>query len=109
MGVCDFCHDSNPVWNFPARTFADAVTRMNPTLPAYVSVGAWGACELCAALIRAGDWDALADRGMQCPGAQVIARDFGRAIALDTIRKIQQEFRTHRIEGDAVRAGKGGE
>lgn len=54
---CDFCLDEDVVRVLRARDFAVARE--------HGSVGNWGACEPCADLIDAGDWDALATRASE--------------------------------------------
>lgn len=53
--LCDFCSSQAVRWCYPANTFA---------LEAYqwASVGNWGACEPCAALIEADDLPGLTER-----------------------------------------------
>jgi hypothetical protein len=56
IGVCDFCRSPSVAWCYPANSFS---------LDAYQwqSVGNWGACEPCAALIEAVD---LVGLGRRC-------------------------------------------
>jgi len=58
QGHCDFCNDTDPVWEYPCEDF-----RMDtPTGEPYVSGGAWGACERCASLVDRNERVALVNR-----------------------------------------------
>lgn len=54
--VCDFCSSVDVTWAYPAGDF-----QPDPDLP-QASAGGWAACEPCAELIEAGDWEGLTDR-----------------------------------------------
>lgn len=55
-GRCDFCNADHPAWRLPARDFT------LPAVPNHGSMGDWAACDKCAALIRADNWEALVDQ-----------------------------------------------
>ncbi len=70
LGVCDFCSAPNPRWGYKARDF-ETVSYL--TLPpagagltenSYGSAGAWAACDECADLVDADDFDGILDRAM---------------------------------------------
>jgi hypothetical protein len=58
--ICDFCSDPNVAWRYPARTF------IAYAIAGFVgqSVGDWAACNICHALIEAGDRRALLERSL---------------------------------------------
>jgi hypothetical protein len=64
LPVCDFCSRPDPVWDFPCADHEQ------PRLPGFerlgqISVGAWGACERCAFLIKTERWERLARRAFE--------------------------------------------
>jgi hypothetical protein len=102
MAVCDFCSRPDPVWEFPCADFVE------PPLPGIeignLSVGAWGACQRCSMLIRAGKWERLAKRAVEAivaehPAVAPMAAEVGRYL-----RDLHRQFMLHR-QGPPVRAG----
>lgn len=65
-GVCDFCSAPNPRWGYKADNFASPAGFDVPsgTEFAYGSAGGWAACDTCADLIDADDFDALLRRAL---------------------------------------------
>jgi hypothetical protein len=64
--VCDFCGTPGPDHTLPVQPFADRV-RVGPRARDLGIVydsgpGDWDTCTVCAALIRADDWDTLSHR-----------------------------------------------
>jgi hypothetical protein len=57
--VCDFCHASDPTWDYPAHDFFYPSV---PGLPRERSTGSWLACDVCHVLIEAARWRDLARR-----------------------------------------------
>ncbi len=82
---CDFCSSPNPRWEYSAHSYT--------TIPSMaVSQGSWYACDLCAALIEAGDRVQLAVR---CVDALIqakpeLAKDRNWCIATATM--VQKDF-----------------
>jgi len=58
--ICDFCSAPHVAWRYPAKTFVAYVVE------GFVgqSVGDWAACNICHALIEAGDNSALSERSL---------------------------------------------
>ena len=58
--MCDFCSMPYVAWRYPTKTFVAYVVE------GYVgeSVGDWAACNICHALIDAGDHTALLERSL---------------------------------------------
>ncbi len=103
LGVCDFCSRPHPVWEFPCADFKQ------PAVPGVelgqLSLGAWGACEPCAALIRSGRWEQLADRAMK----ELIGKPDSAAEAALLrmfLRELHRRFAQHR-KGPPARVGGG--
>lgn len=65
--ICDFCSSPVVAWRYPAETFSiDIVT----------SYEDWAACDLCHALIEAGDSDGLLNRSVAMfPGLADVPAD----------------------------------
>ena len=62
---CDFCSGGGTTWLVPARNFDVSpalVANGIEVAPALRSRGDWGACGLCAELIRANQWTRLLQR-----------------------------------------------
>lgn len=57
VGVCDFCSGIDPPWAYRVADF-DAL-RSEDGKTVYSSVADWAACDRCADLIDAEDWDGL--------------------------------------------------
>lgn len=49
--MCDFCLSENALWALPVEDYQSSATGQN--------VGDWAACNECAELIRANDWNTL--------------------------------------------------
>jgi hypothetical protein len=91
VGVCDFCSQPGARWEYPAESFGT---------PAYGSIGSWGACETCHALIAAGNWKAVARRAVDGivrnkPFGRLMTRKVRRAMAAD-LAGLHGLFRQHR-------------
>ena len=85
--VCDFCTGPDPTWEYPCQDFQSS--------PFATSLGSWAACEACALLIEAGDWDELRDRALAgAPKIPSIAPDDPRSLTI--MAEIHQEFRANR-------------
>jgi hypothetical protein len=65
--ICDFCGTPGPSWTLPV---ADIAHTHRPGAPRFYSGGDWNACDLCAAHIRAGDWDGMAARAVRLANAR---------------------------------------
>jgi hypothetical protein len=112
IGVCDFCSRPRPEWAFPCADFERAV----PGLPAGVlgeqSIGAWGACERCALLIRTGRYERLAARAIEhvvrehhelAAHRDVLARELGELFREFAAHRTGEPVRTqHAGSGDAT-------
>jgi hypothetical protein len=109
---CDFCNTPlrERAWDCPARDFDYEGPRasLDPSVHEIVdgSIGSWLACDTCAALIRAGQRDALAERALttmlarlQIPRAAVM----GTVVERD-LRALHDGFWAHR-EGEPVAIG----
>ena len=60
--ICDFCSGSPVVKGYPALSFS-----METQIPG-IGIGSesgWAACQICADLVDADDWDGLATRSME--------------------------------------------
>lgn len=66
---CDFCLEPLPKWEVPCEDFVFGLPGVNEG-----SMGSWGACDACAALIRLGDRVGLLDRAM-IPGTGMSEHD----------------------------------
>jgi len=51
--LCDFCTAPTARWELPAESYSIE------ELPGYNSAGGWGACDDCAAALRARDWNKI--------------------------------------------------
>ena len=94
---CDFCSVPGPVWRYPARSF---VAYRAPNV-AGESVGDWAACDLCHALIEAGDRSGLAQRSLNeliLKHPEAIA---AAAVLYEDLAVLHQQFFAHR-SGTAV-------
>lgn len=59
--VCDFCSFEGVIWEYPAKDVR--VVKSQGQL-VFESIGSWGACEDCADLIEAGDYEGLHARSV---------------------------------------------
>lgn len=59
--VCDFCSFEGVIWEYPAKDVKVATARGQLV---FESIGSWGACEDCAELIEAGDYEGLHARSV---------------------------------------------
>lgn len=57
--VCDFCHGTPVLYEYPCRDFISPLTDSH-------SIGAWLACATCANYIKRGDHEGLAERAVNC-------------------------------------------
>lgn len=55
--LCDFCTTNQSPWVLPVKSFA--------VYPGGESLGDWAACQECAELINADDWDGLTRRAIE--------------------------------------------
>ena len=55
--MCDFCLAENARWALPVEDYTAAPTGQN--------VGDWAACDVCASLLQADDWDTLTNRAVE--------------------------------------------
>ena len=112
-GHCDFCNDTDPLWEYPCEDFQIPT----PTGEPYVSEGAWAACERCASLIDRSDRLALVNRYVNTKPRQF------RDLLRPWTTRLHNQFYRHRngdkrhaksyigrvIDEADRRAGKGGE
>lgn len=54
--MCDFCLAENARWALPVEDYTAAPTGEN--------VGDWAACDVCASLLQADDWDGITSRAV---------------------------------------------
>ena len=86
--VCDFCMDTRVEWSYPAESFE---------VPGGLggSLGWWGSCDLCSALIEEDDRSSLARRSVR---SWELRHGDGvpLAVVLHSITGIQDGFFRHR-------------
>lgn len=88
--VCDFCSAPNPPWGYLSADFAMG------GIEAWRAGEGWSACDACADLIDAGDWDGLTERTLH---------SFGRKFGGDTdairpmIAALHSQFRDAKMSG----------
>lgn len=85
---CDFCSDPKPSWVFPARSFT--------TAGGNTSLGDWMACDICAGLIRAGEWPMLAQWSLRAPLLAQFAQVLGEAAAVEHAAALHRAFNANR-------------
>jgi hypothetical protein len=61
--MCDFCGTSPTARLYACRNFV--IPRTKHAVFQHESIGAWAACDRCAALIDAGHWSQLTDRALR--------------------------------------------
>lgn len=105
--VCDFCSIvlSDSAWDFPARDIDYGEQRIGPGAPEPIeaSIGAWIACDQCAAFIRSGQRGKLARRSAERfirEHPEWSALHGGYAATLTSLRELHDLFW-------AARAGEG--
>jgi hypothetical protein len=62
---CDFCSAPDPTWAYPANTFIAFEEHLGQgESVGAISHGGWAACDVCHALIEAGDQQGIAKRSL---------------------------------------------
>ena len=100
--ICDFCSKERVRWDYPADDFEIEIEGYGPT--GHASREGWAACDVCHALIEAGDRDGLARRAATSFEAQfgVFPGDT-RARVHREMRKLHDQFFAHRTgPGEAM-------
>lgn len=93
MLLCDFCSAPNPPRKYPC----------GPVLMMVVggveqwSRDAWAACEICAALIDANEWESLLERTMSTDKFSAYLDDVDREIYKAMVRGLQHKFRVGKM------------
>jgi hypothetical protein len=96
--ICDFCSSPSVVWRYPCEDFSLTLVfehKSGNRLPfAWDSADGWAACEICASLIEAEDWDGLATRSYDTsPALKLMQKILVRDQVLDAIKRMHVEFR----------------
>lgn len=86
--VCDFCFDARTRWEYPCWTFT-----LDTTPLPFGSQGNWLACEACARMIDADDYNGLSSRSRESWLLRYGSLD---KTAADSIERIQRGFYDHR-------------
>ena len=84
---CDFC-SAHPVWDYPAESFS------SEAMPGTASDGGWTACEICSAMIEAGEWSNLAIRSVDTLVKGGI--EYTRDLLMRLVMGLHGEFVVHR-------------
>lgn len=67
--ICDFCNVHRPSLNtIECESFEGPTIEFNGKTITFNSVGDWGACDDCKALIDADNWDEILERNMATQG-----------------------------------------
>jgi len=102
--VCDFCSSEKIRWAYPADDFEiGAIVALDPETNEPVDVqpmgsaGPWAACEECAKLIEANDYEALKERGIKvgidaAPPGLIVDHKLARTM----LANMHAGFRAHR-------------
>lgn len=83
--MCDFCLDENARWALPVEDYTAG--------PGGENVGDWAACDACASLLRANDWEKLTARAV----AAMEARHPGGGISRKAFDFLYEQLRQHII------------
>jgi len=113
--ICDFCGSTVIAWRYPALSFDLAIIRV-PSEPTgelrhveWGSLTDWAACETCSALIEAGEWDTLAERGVDhSPQVRVLPADVRKRIRPEVLRatkELHKNFKKARTANRVPHAG----
>jgi hypothetical protein len=97
--VCDFCGAPKPVWAFPCRNHVTTDT-VGGLSASQGSLGAWGACDECHALILKADREGVVRRAVENIPAEL--KLVPMALVQSSIRHVQDNFWSNR-DGDPIR------
>jgi hypothetical protein len=96
-GSCDFCSAPELYANYPAKTLTAWQLKDPDGNMLNVNSGSdWAACRACAALVDAGNWDALVERGIQWFRMRYGAAT-PEAELRQVIRDLHRRFRENRL------------
>lgn len=97
--ICDFCSSPGVYASHAAHDFVDPATKGTSFVSE--SKGAWAACKACDELIRAENWDGLAQRSAEKffeKYAGMIDPRLTFAKFKQEMYALHEEFRKHRIK-----------
>jgi hypothetical protein len=98
LAICDFCSTPVPRHALMVKCRPFGYAYEAPETDVHVDDGQWAACEVCADMIRADQWDALAEHCVYCMerlhGAMAPAI---RAGVLDGIRQLHAAVRLNMV------------
>lgn len=87
---CDFCFAENPTWEFPAETYVDPKNETR-------SLGAWMACDACAAYICRDDYiELVKQRSLLNPTMKLLVAVAGTVRAKEEAMRMWRDFAKHR-------------
>jgi hypothetical protein len=90
--TCDFCCEAvTEVYTLRSEPFSRAAR--DHEWAGYVDDGQWACCKACLDLIRAGDWELVAQRAERSLIPDALAAGLPRAAAAAGIRDMHQSFR----------------
>lgn len=92
--VCDFCHEPDPKWSYPASDFHAGWMQGSHGWVEQVSVGSWAACTPCAELVDAGDERRLVERSLD--GYMRRHPHHAKSAARRSFRDLIARFSSHR-------------
>ncbi len=90
--ICDFCSGPNPNRTFTCQSF------IYELCPLEGSQGDWMACDPCAAMIDADNWQGLAERAADTFIRTQVSHEQDRALIVAIMRDLHDQFRKLRLQ-----------
>lgn len=92
MDKCDFCNEPSVKWDYPAKTFALFVPKLNVV---WGSNEGWAACHICHSLIERGDRHGLTTHAIAKLDVLMGDPEYDKAMT-EALHEMHRQFFEHR-------------